>query len=422
MPWCLGAFPPVDSVAMTDAIFFDDGKGLLSPLTDLRASFDVRTGALTTLERLCRAFDLQPVGLVVPKALEAVTRERHAARGGETGGKAPAVNSLPRSDEPRLFLNGRCVLPLEVITTLEPGQALVESRTGHLIAAVIEPAEFKKIMAGETATAAAIGLDGAVLLGRPWDVIRDRDAALDADLEMLGERPTQELPPGVLGIGESPLTIDATAVVYPGVTLDMEAGAIVVDAGATLRPGATVVGPAYIGPHASVLERGLVRPHSAIGPWCKVSGEVGGVIFQGYANKAHDGHLGDSWIGEWVNLGAGTTNSNLLNTYGEVLAKPGPGLSNERTGRQFLGAIIGDHVKTAIGTRIMTGAVLGTGGMFARTAPVQGATPRFVWSTDAGDKTFRFDKFAETAAAMMARRKIVPSEAYLELLGSLASG
>lgn len=408
---------------MTDAIFFDDGKGLLSPLTDLRASFDVRTGALTTLERLCRAFDLQPAGLVVPKALEAVTRERHAASVGPSAdAKPPLVNSLPRSDEPRLFINGRCVLPLEVITTLEPGQALVESRTGHLIAAVIEPAEFKKILVGETPNAASIGLDGSVLLARPWDVIRDRDAALDADLEMLGELPTQDLPPGVMGIGEAPLTIDATAVVYPGVTLDMEAGPIVIAAGATLRPGATVVGPAYIGPHASVMERGLIRPHTAIGPWCKVSGEIGGVIFQGYANKAHEGHLGDSWVGEWVNLGAGTTNSNLLNTYGEVLAKPGPGLSSERTGRQFLGAIIGDHVKTAIGTRIMTGSVLGTGGMFARTAAIQGATPRFVWSTDSGDKAFRYDKFTETATAMMARRKVEPSEAYCSLLEELHAG
>ncbi|MFT3685650.1 MAG: hypothetical protein QM783_12110 [Phycisphaerales bacterium] len=78
------------------------------------------------------------------------------------------------------------------------------------------------------------------------------------------------------------------------------------------------MGPAYIGSHSTVIERTLVKAHSSIGPWCKVAGEVGGVVFQGFANKAHDGHLGDAFVGEWSNLGAGTTNSNLLNTYGEV--------------------------------------------------------------------------------------------------------
>jgi UDP-N-acetylglucosamine diphosphorylase/glucosamine-1-phosphate N-acetyltransferase len=200
----------------------------------------------------------------------------------------------------------------------------------------------------------------------------------------------------------------------------MESGAIVIDEHATIRPGATIVGPAYIGPHVTILERALIKAHTAIGPWCKVSGEIGGTIFQGFANKGHDGHLGDSWIGEWVNLGAGTNNSNLLNTYTEVFAKAPDGV-NERTGLQFLGAIIGDHVKTAISTRIMTGAILQTGGMFAQAAAVAGTTPRFAWSTDAGLRTFRIDKFLETARAMMTRRNVALSDAGEALLRSLAT-
>ncbi len=168
-----------------------------------------------------------------------------------------------------------------------------------------------------------------------------------------------------------------------------------------------------------MLERATIRQNTAVGPWCKVNGEIGGVLFQGYSNKAHDGYLGDSFVGEWVNLGAGTTNSNLLNTYGEVITRATPDGKHERTGETFLGAIIGDHVKTAICTRIMTGSVLHTGGMFATTAAVSGCVAPFTWATDAGQRPYRFEKFIEVARAAMSRRKITPSGAYTTLLRDL---
>jgi UDP-N-acetylglucosamine diphosphorylase/glucosamine-1-phosphate N-acetyltransferase len=183
-----------------------------------------------------------------------------------------------------------------------------------------------------------------------------------------------------------------------------------------------IVGPAYVGPHSTVLERAVIRANTAIGPWCKVAGEVGGTIFQGYSNKAHDGYLGDSWVGEWVNLGAGTTNSNLLNTYAEVKARATPDGPEEPAGERFVGAFIGDHVKTAIGTRIMTGAVIGTGSMISRSAQVGGCLPGFSWSTDAGRDTYRLDRFIEAVRSVMARRNVEPSPAYLDRVAALHRG
>lgn len=395
---------------MTEVVFFDDSKGLLAPLTDLRASFEIRTGAMTNLERLTRLLELEAVALAVPARLEAVVAER-------TG--LPVNTRSTDADEPVLYINGRCAIPHEAIESLEPGQGAVEIGSGHLVAAVLLPSEFEAWFAGDAdAVAGVVELPAPALISRPWHAIAFRDRCLNLDLELLRGEPTKELPPAVLGIGDSPLTIAPTAVVYPGVTLDLEHGPIVIDEHAVIRPGATIIGPAYVGKHSTILERALIKPHTAIGPWCKVSGEIAGVIFQGYSNKGHEGFLGDSWVGEWVNLGAGTTNSNLLNTYGEVIAKS-PGGGNERTGLQFLGAAIGDHVKTAIGTRIMTGSILQTGGMFAQSAAVTGTSPRFAWSTDAGLKTFRIDKFMETARAMMARRNVKPSRAYEEAIMSL---
>ena len=150
-----------------------------------------------------------------------------------------------------------------------------------------------------------------------------------------------------------------------------------------------------------------------IGPHCRVGGEIGGTIFQSYSNKSHDGHLGDSFVGEWVNIGAGSDNSNLLNTYGEVIVRLEPDGGLVRTGRQFWGSILGDHVKLAIGTRLMTGTTVGTGAMIAQSRPPSSLVGRFSWLVDSADgaKTFRFDKFMDTARAMMSRRGRSPSAA-----------
>jgi len=400
----------------THCIIFDDGLGTLAPLTDLRAAMDIRTGVLTTFERINADARLAVVGLIVPEPLAELTRERHRVQ----------VN--PDSVTPgTLVLNARSPLPpLDAALQLAPGERLVTT-DGVTIACRTGSPDWHADWHG----ARAISIENVAILDRPWDVRRSRDACIDTDLvHLCGGRAGQmthafpptlapNLPPGVIQFGPHAVRIDAGARVYPAVVLDSENGPIHIGVNAVVRPGSVLIGPCAVGPGSTVLDHALIKAHTVIGPSCKVAGEVGGTIIQGFSNKAHDGHLGDSYLGEWVNLGAGTTNSNLLNTYAEVIAKATPGGSNERTGIQFLGAIIGDHVKTAICTRIMTGAVLHTGGMFAQTAPVIGTTPRFAWATDAGVKPFRLDKFMDVARAAMKRRGLSPTDAYGKRLHDL---
>lgn len=362
---------------------YDDGLGRLGPMTDLREPADIRTGALTTRERI-----------------EACCAD--AAKGFAPGEV--------------LAVSGRCVIPPSAaeLEGLEVGRALVEPRTGEMIAARLTESDWEKWKGQGEAPAVSGGLrrveiTGARLIRRPWDVIRLRDAAIALDLQLLADAETQDLPDGVIAIGEHDLTIAPDAVVYPTVVFDLEHGPVVVREGATIRPGAIVVGPTCIGAGSTIVERAHIKANTAIGPVCKIGGEVGGTIVQGYSNKAHDGHLGDAWLGEWVNLGAATVNSNLLNTYGEVMSRPEPGMPTERTGLAFFGCVLGDHVKTAIGTRIMTGASVGTGTMWAASAPITGAVGRFRWVTDAGDRPHAWDRFEETMRAMMGRRKIAPT-------------
>jgi UDP-N-acetylglucosamine diphosphorylase/glucosamine-1-phosphate N-acetyltransferase len=393
----------------TKAIFFDDDKGVLSPLNDLRPSFAIRTGPLTIAERLTLAFDLEPIGVVVPAHIAELTAE----------GSAVPVNTPPEAadtepDEEILLISARCPLPVRAIIELKLGQVLIEQDTQDMIAVRFTTSDVRRLLTGEHPEMDPIAIEGKHLLRRPWDWKHFRDGSMEFDLQVIAQRmkKVNEAPVGTIIIGTEGVAISNEAQIMPGVILNATAGPIVIEENATIHPGAIITGPAYIGPGSSVLEQANIKPNTSIGPVCKVAGEVGGTVFQGYANKGHDGHLGDSWIGEWANLGAGTTNSNLLNTYTTINAKATSKSSMEKTGETFLGITMGDHVKTAIATRIMTGCIAHLGTMFAATAPLAGTTEPFSWHTDAGVKNFRLGKFVDVSMAVMERRGIKQSQAY----------
>ncbi len=138
-------------------------------------------------------------------------------------------------------------------------------------------------------------------------------------------------------------------------------GPIVLERGVEVMDFAYVVGPVHVGARTRVIERASLKEHVCIGQTCKIGGEVEASIIEGYTNKQHHGFLGHSWVGSWVNLGAGTSNSDLKNTYGELrLEYPHRRVD---TGMQFLGCIIGDYAKSAINTSIFTGKIIGVSSM-----------------------------------------------------------
>ena len=138
---------------------------------------------------------------------------------------------------------------------------------------------------------------------------------------------------------------------------DTSKGPIVLDEGATIGPHCYLSGPVYVGPRARVLEHAALKDGVAIGYTAKIGGEVEASIIERYTNKQHHGFLGHSYLGSWINLGAGTCNSDLKNTYGQVnMEYHGQKVA---TGMQFVGAIIGDYAKTAINTGIFTGKTIG---------------------------------------------------------------
>jgi hypothetical protein len=166
-----------------------------------------------------------------------------------------------------------------------------------------------------------------------------------------------------------------------------------------------IIGPCYIGVDSTVTADRIAG--SSIGDTCRVHGELSASIFVGHANKGHDGFVGHSVLGRWVNLGAGTITSNLKNTYGSVGLWTPTGVRD--SGLQFLGTLFGDHAKTGIGLRLTTGCVLGAGANVFDAMPPKAVAP-FAWGGQTPYETFDAAKFVETAGRMMARRQVTLGE------------
>lgn len=237
-------------------------------------------------------------------------------------------------------------------------------------------------------------------LDAPWDLIRFLPEMLAADILALGAGRTCVAPPPATVMGDHPVFVEVGAHVEPLVVIDASGGPVLVSRGASIAAFSRLVGPCFIAPESRVL--GGKVTNAAIGEQCRVGGEVNHAIFIGHANKAHDGFVGHSVLGRWVNLGAGTVTSNLKNTYGIVQAWTPGGMQS--TGMQFFGTLFGDHAKTAIGTRLSTGSVIGAGASVIG----NGMTPRvvvpFAWGD--GDTACDPERFVTMVERMMARRGV----------------
>jgi UDP-N-acetylglucosamine diphosphorylase/glucosamine-1-phosphate N-acetyltransferase len=188
------------------------------------------------------------------------------------------------------------------------------------------------------------------------------------------------------------------------VVIDAEHGPIYIDEGAEIHPFTRIEGPCYIG-RKSILLGAKCREGNSIGPFCRIGGEVEESIIHGFSNKYHDGFLGHSYVGEWVNLGAMTTNSDLKNDYSNVSVM----LDGKRaidTGSTKVGALIGDHAKTSIGTLFNTGSYVGAMAILMATGkPLPKFIPSFAWFVEGVvTKGFGRRSLFETAGIAMGRR------------------
>jgi UDP-N-acetylglucosamine diphosphorylase/glucosamine-1-phosphate N-acetyltransferase len=258
-----------------------------------------------------------------------------------------------------------------------------------------------------------------------WDYIKHLAAAITDDIArilatpVVGDdiRESWPVPSHVTVIGEHPVIVQGPsprpelahippAVIEEHVVLDATAGPIMIESGVHVRSFTRITGPCRIGRNSTIVGGDVTG--CSIGPVCKIRGEISSSIVLGYSNKGHEGFVGHSYLGRWVNLGAGTTTSNLKNTYGPVALWTPKGLRG--TGMQFLGTLFGDHVKTGIGTLLTTGTVLGAAAnVYGSHMPPKAVAP-FAWGEGEPYDTYRLDKFLSSAETIMARRHMALSD------------
>lgn len=259
--------------------------------------------------------------------------------------------------------------------------------------------------------------DNLLHLANLWDIFKLNGDALKSDFALLTKgRTSQPLSKTNQVVGNA-----GDIFLEPGAKVECcifntASGPIYIGADAEVMEGSAIRGPFAMGEHAVVKMMAKIYGATTLGPHCKAGGELNNAVMFGYSNKAHDGFLGNSVIGEWCNLGADTNNSNLKNNYGEVeIFNYREGKAAD-TGLVFCGLFMGDHAKSGINTMFNTGTVVGvSANVFGGDFPPK-FIPSFSWGNQRWLRTYELDKALEVAEKMMERRDIKISAADINIL------
>lgn len=241
----------------------------------------------------------------------------------------------------------------------------------------------------------------------PWDIFSKNGDAIKQDFSLVVHgRASRILSESNIVIGDKrDIFIEEGAVVEASI-LNTKSGPIYIGADSEVMEGSVVRGPFALCEHAALKLSTKVYGPTTIGPHSKVGGEVNNSVIFGYSNKAHDGFLGNSVIGEWCNLGADTNNSNLKNNYGNVKLYNYKKEGMVDSGLQFCGLMMADHSKCGINTMFNTGTVVGVGSNIFGGGFPPTHIPSFTWGGSEGLETYKLDKLFETAERVYARRNM----------------
>lgn len=385
----------------------------LEPLTLTRPAHELRLGASTIGEKVARAFGIGPGparrGAMIRPHLAAIQREKdpHTVINDRDWMAKGAV----------LVANARWVPPVgfEPPTETAPWLGLCQGRP---VAALVGPdraVALRPTAVEDWFDDLASRVEGVELGGdwieHPWDLVSRNTEHLEQDFETLGGASVtnRHLQAMALVGPVDRLRIHESARIDPYTVFDTTNGPIILGANVWVQPFTRVEGPAYIGPETQLFRANL-RGGVTIGPVCRIGGEVEASIVHGYSNKYHEGFLGHAYVGEWVNLGAITSNSDLRNDYGEVhvplQGDPIP------TGQAKVGCFIGDHTRTGLGSMLNTGTAIG---VMCNVLPAGWLLPKHVPSFTAvmwGEvaQGFSLEQMFHTARIVKGRRGLVFSE------------
>lgn len=375
---------------MKNVILFDsDARENLLPLTFTRPVAELRVGILTISQKWAKRLNAE-VSYITQDYLTKKYPIKIASDNTVING-----STLP---SPYL---------IRLIEQLEFNEALLKD--GELIAARLNEAQFENLINDEEIEELQ-GFDVEDTpfrqITQPWELFVHNGDEIKEDFDLLTkERTSQSISATNQVINAAQVFVEEGAQIECAI-LNASAGPIYIGKDATIMEGAIIRGPFALGNNAVVKLGAKIYGPTTVGPYSKVGGEVSKSILLGYSNKSHDGYLGNSVLGEWCNLGAGTSVSNLKNNYTPIKLWNYKAERFLPTGQQFCGLIMGDHSKCGINTMINTGTVIGVSANVFGAGFPRNFIPSFSWGSTNGFSTYTTTKAFETANLVMQRRKV----------------
>lgn len=408
---------------MIIALFEDETYENFLPITYTRPVYECKTGMYTLRERAQKAFPTSRLICFTRNYLAPTLKKRIQL----------PVNEPNKIDDDTLLVNGTLLLNEKTKQIIEKQHVknTLTMQDGRLASAQLSreiAQEYAKELSKPLTTLSLkkllrsckkIETTKLPLFSYPWDLVNHNAELIKEDYAALSNK-------------ENEGTIDSKAAIYgkqtdvhvgkdsfieAHVTLDVRDGPIFIGSSTNVHSGSRITGPTYIGDKV-IIPSGLIREGCTIGPVCRIGGELEETIIQGYTNKYHTGFIGHAYIGEWINLGAATTNSDLKNTYGNVQVTTKG--KNVDTGSTKVGCFIGDHAKASIGTQIYTGKKIGMASQIH--GFITKDVPSFtLWAESLGSKpTELYLKSAiKTQKRVLSRRNMEQTNEDTELLKKL---
>ncbi len=390
-------------------VYEDTHYKQLYPLTFARPAYDLLIGTSLILNKIERFFSHANISLHCRPELKATLKEKFSHY---------PINTL-NNGAPCLFINGRTILtqPLyNELAQLDDLHSHLLLHKNHVIGAYLRgelldsmiqnlqrgPIDNTLIFESYRKKTMTTQLKSCLIIEYPWDLIELNNGLITSDFiyeNKLGMNKGNTKP--YLSIyNEDNVFIDTNTLIEDYVVLDATSGPIYIESDVHILAHTRIEGPAFIGKNSTIL--GGYLKHVSIGPYCKIAGELSQSIVYGYSNKAHNGFIGNSYVGEWANLGALTTTSNLKNNYASI-SVPFQNITID-TKIQLVGAFIGDYVKTGINTSLNTGTHIGFGSTLFDTGFHAKYIPPFSWGTPNNYTIHDLDKLIQTTEIMTSRR------------------
>lgn len=368
-------------------ILFDDAsRNNLLPLVFTRPVADIRVGILTIREKWEKLLNAKTFSLTEEYLSE----------------------KFPLEIKDNNILINSSIIPdkilVEEVKQLKPNQILKYS--DYVIAYHITGDDFNSINEETQAVFEEIESKAKpVKLNYTWEIFTINASEIEKDFRLITEnRKSAEISDSNRIIGKENVFVEEGAKIECAI-INATEGPVYIAKDAEIMEGSVIRGPFALGEHSVVKMSAKIYGATTVGPYSKVGGELNNVVILGYSNKAHDGFLGNSVIGEWCNLGADTNTSNLKNTYEEVKLWNYPLETFLSTGLQFCGLIMGDHSKCGINTMFNTGTVVGVNANIFGAGFQRNFIPSFSWGAVSGT-TYDLKRAIKVAKTMYNRRNM----------------